>query len=60
MIFVSACIDSYEAQDDSVLSEFQMTACDSADKGGTCDTKLEALGLVTKEECCNILGKCCS
>lgn len=41
------------------LSEFQITACNSADKGNTCDTKLPELDLVTKEECCEILGKCC-
>ncbi len=45
--------------DSKKLNEFQVTACNSADKGGTCDTKLEGLGLVTKEECCSSLGRCC-
>jgi hypothetical protein len=41
------------------LTELQVTACESADEGGTCDTKLEDLNIVTKEECCQILDKCC-
>ena len=41
------------------LSEIQITACNSADKGGTCDTKLASLNIVTKEQCCQALGKCC-
>lgn len=41
------------------LSELQITACNSADEGGTCDTKLPRLGLVAKEECCELLGRCC-
>lgn len=41
------------------LSELQITACDSADSAGTCD-KLAGLGIVTTEECCQALKKCCS
>ena len=41
------------------LSELQVTACDAADEAGTCDTRLAELGIVLKEDCCNILGKCC-
>ena len=41
------------------LSDFQITACNAADEGGTCDTKLTQVNLVTKEECCKYLGKCC-
>lgn len=41
------------------LSDFQITACNAADEGGTCDTKLPQFDLVTKEECCKYLGKCC-
>ncbi len=41
------------------LSEMQITACNAADKGGTCDSKLPKVGIVLKEECCGILGKCC-
>ena len=39
--------------------ELEKTACSSADKGGTCDTKLVSLGFVTKEKCCETYGKCC-
>jgi len=46
-------------KDASQLSDFQLTACNSADKSGTCRTKLPKLNLITPEECCSILGKCC-
>ena len=41
------------------LSELQITACNSAEAGNSCDTKLEGLGLVTKAQCCERLEKCC-
>ena len=39
--------------------DLKETACNAADEGGTCDTNLEDLSLVTKEECCQEFGKCC-
>lgn len=42
----------------TVLSDFQSEACFSAAQAGTCN-KLENLDLVTKEECCKKLDKCC-
>ena len=41
------------------LSELQISACDSADAAKTCDTRLAELGIVLKEDCCEVLGKCC-
>ena len=41
------------------LSELQIMACDAADEAGTCDTRLVELGIVLKEDCCEVLGKCC-
>jgi len=42
------------------LSDIQVTACNAADKAQTCETRLPKLvGLVTKEECCKYLNKCC-
>ena len=41
------------------LYELQVTACIAAHEGNTCDTKLVGLGIVTKEQCCQSLGKCC-
>jgi len=41
------------------VTELQKTACNSADKAGTCDTKLPRLGFITKEECCAQFEKCC-
>lgn len=41
------------------LSDIQVTACNEAYKAGTCDTRLAELGIVMKEECCEVLNKCC-
>ena len=41
------------------LSELQVTACNKADESKTCDTRLNEVGIVLKEDCCKILGKCC-
>lgn len=42
------------------LSELQVTACNAADRAKTCETRLPKLvGLVTKEDCCKHLKKCC-
>jgi hypothetical protein len=42
------------------LSDLQVTACNAADKAQTCQTRLPKLvGLVTKEDCCRYLQKCC-
>lgn len=43
----------------SLLSDIQVTACNEAYKAGTCDTRLAELGIVMKEECCEVLNKCC-
>lgn len=41
------------------LSDIQVTACDTAHEAGTCETRLAELGIVLKEDCCEVLGKCC-
>ncbi|MBN2251737.1 MAG: hypothetical protein JW724_06665 [Candidatus Altiarchaeota archaeon] len=42
------------------LKEEQIVACNAADASNSCDTKLPRLvGLVTKDDCCKSLGKCC-
>lgn len=41
------------------LSDIQIAACETADEAGTCGTRLAELGIVLKEECCEILNKCC-
>lgn len=41
------------------LSEFQVAACNAADRGGTCKTRLPKLNLVSAAECCEYLSKCC-
>ena len=41
------------------LSDIQITACDTAHEAGTCETRLAELGIVLKEDCWEVLGKCC-
>ena len=41
------------------LSSMAKTACEVADREGTCDTRLVELGIVTKEDCCRAIGRCC-
>jgi len=41
------------------LSDMQITACNAAHDAKTCDTRLAELGIFLKEDCCQILGKCC-
>ena len=41
------------------LSDLQIDACNAADSAGTCDTRLAEVGIVLKEDCCEVLGKCC-
>ena len=41
------------------LSDIQIAACSAADEAGTCDSRLTELGIVLKEECCEVLSKCC-
>lgn len=43
----------------SPLSELQTDACNNADLGGTCKSKLEELNIVPLGDCCKYLGKCC-
>ena len=41
------------------LSDLQKSACNSADAGHTCQTKLADLGIVSPDDCCKYLDKCC-
>jgi hypothetical protein len=41
------------------LSELQVEACNNADIGGTCESKLQELNVVPLADCCRYLGKCC-
>lgn len=41
------------------LSDIQVDACNAADEAGTCYTKLRELNMVTPQECCRHLKKCC-
>ena len=60
IILINACQKGPEIDKKSKqLSDIQVTACESADKAGTCDTRLAEVGIVLKEDCCKALGKCC-
>jgi len=42
------------------LDGLQIDACNNADAGGTCESKLKELNVVPIEDCCRYLGKCCT
>lgn len=52
------CQDKVREVDCSGLDDIQVEACETADDQGTCDL-LDGLGIVTCQECCDNLGKCC-
>ena len=56
IILITACQTKKELK---TLSDMQVTACNTAHQAQTCDTRLAELGIVLKEDCCQILGKCC-
>ena len=62
LLFIVSCQKSVEEdlqKDSKTLSEFQIEACNVADEAGTCSTRLEEISVVSKADCCEILGKCC-
>ena len=66
IIFLSACQKVSESKSGEVkkvvtksLTDMQITACNTAHEAGTCNTRLAELGIVLKEDCCEVLGKCC-
>ena len=64
IIFINACKAVSEQKIESKkqiksLSDIQITACNTAHEAGTCNTRLAELGIVLKEDCCEVLGKCC-
>ena len=59
LLFIVSCKELTEKEIPKTLSELQVEACNIADDAGTCDTRLIEVGIVLKEECCQILGKCC-
>ena len=60
IIFITACQKFSETKKETKqLSDMQITACNAAHEARTCDTRLAELGIVLKENCCKVLGKCC-
>lgn len=62
LIALNACQRVSESKPSEVpksLSDFQITACNTAHEAKTCDTRLQEIGIVLKEDCCKNLGKCC-
>ena len=58
-LFLVGCKDTTQKETTKALSEFQVTACNTAHEAGTCDTRLSEVGIVSKEDCCKALRKCC-
>ena len=58
LLFLISCKE-IPKRESKILSELQVTACYKADEAGTCNTRLSEVGIVLKEDCCKILGKCC-
>lgn len=56
-LFMIGCIQ--DTKPEKELSELQLQACDTAHEAGTCDSRLPEVGIVLKEECCEVIGKCC-
>ena len=60
IILVAGCQKNPEPKAEAkTLSDMQVTACNTANGAGTCNTRLPELGIVLKEDCCKALGKCC-
>ena len=59
LLTILGCIPANLTDSPKTLSELQITACDEAHVAQTCTTRLEELGLVTPEDCCEVLQKCC-
>jgi len=41
-------------------AQIKTAACEKADETGGCFTKLPELNIISPEECCKQMGKCCS
>ena len=59
VILIASCKQEEKGTSTTGLSELQIEACNSADTAKTCDTRLQEVGIVLKEDCCKELGKCC-
>ena len=58
-IILLSCAAPKTTNADTAVSEIKALACNKADQAGTCFTKLPQLGIITPEECCEQMGKCC-
>lgn len=59
LMFIISCVQQIEPTTKKTLSELQIEACNAAYNSGTCDSRLNEVGIVLGEECCEVLGKCC-
>ena len=61
LIIVIGCknIQQNKVDKSKTLSELQIEACNSADAAKACETRLPEIGIVLKEDCCEVLEKCC-
>lgn len=54
-----AVVSSGSKAEPKKLTEFQVEACNAADRAGTCDTRLKELAIVSRADCCASLLMCC-
>ena len=59
ILFLIGCKEISKKETTITLSELQITACNKADEANTCDTRLAEVDIVSKDDCCKVLGKCC-
>lgn len=58
LVLLSGCA-KVQKEETQKLDDLQTTACEEADKAGTCQTRLIDVGIVMPDECCEAIGKCC-
>lgn len=58
-VLLFGCTKVPDKNPENAIDDLKMTACEEADKAGTCQTRLIEVGIVMPDECCKTLGKCC-
>jgi len=56
VVVISGCMNPGASTE---VYQIEYSACDSADQGGTCESKLPQLDIITANECCEKFDKCC-
>ena len=59
LLSLIASFSQYQQIVQDARTDIKATACDNADRLGLCFNKLPELDLVSPEECCVLMNKCC-